>query len=213
MDVKGDLKTIHTDPAHTKGQLALSLGSKTDAVSLYAYIATVALKDLENEQNIDQNDLNLIALLKDATQTTKLAEIPAHLERLIVIVKAKISQFPEDDDKPWSDLMNSLKVETKAQGNKTTEVVLKTTVAVAMDFFEDDLVISDLSLKVTENGLSVGVAIASTVETSYVTEMLEKVKGTLSMIENADAETLANLKEMTNAYVQMAEEIVKGVAK
>jgi len=212
VDATGEIKTVQTDPAHTKAQLTVTLGSRTDAISLYAYIASKALDDLENDEP-NPSDAELIALLKDATLTSNLEQIPAQLERLIVIVKSKIAQVPEDDDKPWSDLMNSLKVNTKVLNNQTTEVVLKTTTEVAMKFFDDTILVSDLSLRIRRGGLSFGGKIATTVETSLVTDLINRVKNTLSMIENSDSETLTGLKETISNYVHMAETIVKGETK
>ncbi len=210
VDVKADLKTLNSDPAATKMQLAASLGSKTEAVPLYTYVATEVLKDMEEEPIEDENDQALRALLLDATKTTQLDQIPAQLERLIVIIKAELAENTQGEDSAWIELVNSLKVDTKIHNFKTKQVILKTTVEVAIDFFDTKLLISGLALEVSESGLSFHAAIAATVETEEATGVLENVKGTLSAIENANEETLASIKDMANGYVSMAESIVKG---
>ncbi|MES2768080.1 MAG: hypothetical protein V4596_02960 [Bdellovibrionota bacterium] len=210
VDVKADLKTLNSDPAATKMQLAASIGSKTESVPLYTYIATEVLKDMEEEPIEDENDQALRALLLDATKTTQLDQIPAQLERLIVIIKAELAENTPGEDSAWTELVNSLKVDTKIHNFKTKEVILKTTVEVAIDFFDTKLLISGLALEVSESGLSFNIAIAATVETEEATGVLENVKGTLSAIENANEETLASIKDMANGYVSMAESIVKG---
>lgn len=213
VDVKGELKTVHTDPAHTKAQIIASLGSKTDAISLYNYIATLALKDFENIEDPSTDDLNLIALFEEATLTTKLEQIPDQLKKFIIIIKNKIADTPEDNDEMWAKLMNSLKVDTKVQNHKTTEVTLKTTVAVLVNFFDINHVISDLALKITDGNLSFEIKVAATIETLNATEMFQQTKESLIKLQNSDEETLARLKDMTSGYVHMAETIVKGESK
>lgn len=210
LDLTADFKTLTSDAASTKNKLNLNLGSKTEAVPLYAYIAKEFAESMTEEPIEDANDQAFADLLAEAMQTVRLDQIPAQLEKLIVIIKNELNENPEEGDLEWNALLNSLKVDTKIQNFKTTEVVLKTTTEVAVDFFGAKILISDLALKVSETGLSINGAVAATMPTEQITELLTSVKGFLGMVQDADAETLQELKDMAKSYVEVAESIAKG---
>lgn len=211
VDVALNLKTVNSDAAHTKVQFGGTFSSKTEAVPLYAYLATQWLKGMADEVMDSATDEKLMALLKEASETTSLDKIPNQLERFIAIIKEVIAELPpEQQNEEYVTLLNSLVVDTKIQNFETKEVILKTTTEVAIDFFDVALLISDFKLSVSTSGLSVGLNVATTTETAQAQELLTSLTNTLKAIEKADAETLAGLRDMTQGYIHMVESIVKG---
>jgi hypothetical protein len=204
LEVKAAVKTLSSDTKNSRMSAKASLGSKTDAVALYAYTAKY-LKDYEDNGAVPtEADKDFSAWLKTAAETKSLNEIPAQLEQLIVIIKKYLNETTPDQD--WSayvKLVDSLKVEKSLIAQ---EVVLRTTEAVTID----DVVVSNLSFKISRTGLSLNGQVDFSVPTESATQFLETVKGFLETVQNADEETLKGLQEMARDYVQAADDFVNG---
>jgi hypothetical protein len=204
LDVKAGLKTLTSDKNNTKMEAVASVGSKTDAVALYRYVAAFLAKESQEPgQEQSPTDLEFLAWFNTAAQTQALDAIPEQLKQLIVIVKKAIAEDPAQtpSDIAIEKLLNSLKVETNNQ-----EVVLRTSEAVNVD----DITISNVSFKISETGMSLTGKVAFTVGTEQVSALLNTVKDFLTMVEKADAETLQTLRESAQGYIQFAEDFVKG---
>jgi hypothetical protein len=212
LDLQAGVKTLTTDATNTKLEVAASVGSKTEAVALYRYVAAILVKHEEyvgggSETHLP-SDVEMLAWLKVAAQTTTLDAIPNQLEQLIPILKLSLSEntIPDSFDLAMAKLVDSLKVESKVGLFKGREVILKTTDVVTVE----DIVISNLALKISEKGLSLSGKVAFGVSTQFVTQFLDYTKETLTAVQNADAETLNTLRETAKSYIQLAEEFVKG---
>lgn len=205
IDIKAGIQTLTSDAAYSKVQMGLTLGSRTDAIALYSYFAQEWLKSEQQHPAEDDNDQAFRDLLAEAAQTTKLSQVPAQLEKLVVIVKNIISEEPDNTFAGLDVLFNSLKVV-----NKSNEVILKTTTEVAVDFFGINILIYDLSLNVKETGLNVGGKIAVTEQTERLEEVLTSLKGFLIAIQDASAEQIAELQATAREYADVASEMIKG---
>lgn len=195
-------QTQKSDAIDADLKIGGAIESKTDAVSLYRYVAQYILK---NENEIDHPAFK--ELLVEAAQTTRLSEIPAQLEKLVIIIKNSLN---DEEDATWSEFLNSLVVDKKINNFQTTEVILKTTAQPAVNFFGMKLVLSDLSLSISNFKVNFGGSVVLTLSVDSGYEFLETVQSFLMMIEHADNETKADLRDMATSYLNMVERLVKG---
>ncbi len=198
-------KTVRSDNVDSDFKMDATISSKTEAVPLYSHIASSLLEDAGQQAPENEDEEALLEILKEAATTATLSQIPEQLERLIVIIKKST-----DDNGAWGEFINSLKVDRRIENFKTTQVVVKTTTEPALDFFGMKMILSGLELKMSDKDLSFGGAVTVTANTQEVEELLQSVKGFLSLLENPDSETKANLQEMAAGYITMVESIVTG---
>lgn len=211
VDLNANIKTLTSDAAHTKLQFGATLGAKTEAVPLYAYIGQQIFKSIEDQPVENENDAAFREFFAQAAQTTSLEQIPAQLKTFIEIVKKALASEPDyNPEDALSVLLNSLTVDVQSQNNKTAGVALKTSQEVAVDLLGSKLLISELSMNMTSAGLNFQAKLAVTTETQDIDAVLDAVKDFLLTIQNAEAEVLEQLKEMAQGYISLVEEMVKG---
>lgn len=197
VDAGAQIKTVNTDPQATKIQGILSIGSKTDAVKLYAFIAKKMAES--NQEPGDEFAAEMLKLCNEAAQTTKLSQIGPQLEKLVELIKKALSS--DQNQNSYDKLLESLVVVSNSR-----EVVLKTSVAV----LSDDLVVNELALTITEGNLSFRGDIASTFDTAQAEEFRAGVVEYLLYVQSATAQVKAELGDLAKGYINMAESIISG---
>ncbi len=207
IDLALRVKNLKLEETNSHVEFSGSMGSKTDAVALYRFIGA-SLVEIETETETDL-DKEFLAWAQAVAQTQKLEEIAPQLETLVVLIKKALLEDSKEDDsvdmKKWAQLMDSLVVDTQIQNYQTIGVMLKTTKTVEFD----DVVVSNLSLNITKDGITFTGRMSLDVENGYV-EMITAMLGNyLTAVEHADAETMEDLRSMARSYIEMAEYLLK----
>lgn len=206
VDLGVSVKTLKVMEEESTTEFEASLGSRTNTLSLYRYVANTIAND--ESQPEDEFEQEFRELAKKAAKVTKLDQIPQQLEQLVVLIKKALQadQSEHNDTAKWAELMDSLVVDTEKNHKETVAVVLKTTKTVAFS----DVTVSRLALNITKAGISFDGKVSFDASNEMLQTGAEMVGNFLSSIENADSETLDSLREMARGYIGLAQDIIAG---
>lgn len=206
LDADLGIKTLATNATDTKLEVQGVIGTKTEAVSLYAYAAQRALSSMEQNPSNDSLEQETLALMKDLAQTKSLNEVPAQLNKVVDLIKKVAASETQDPNDSWLKIVNSLKIETAVQGANTSAVSVKISSPISFD----NISLSELALNMTKNGLSLHAKVSFNSSTEIVVSYMTQIVGFLKSVETATPDAIEDLQQMARGYVSLAEGFVKG---